>query len=446
MEMAPAILVIPALWLARRPSVRLAPLIVTGVAAVIIWFSYLQFESRRGFADVMSQIRRERINAVFEQSWCDPMLIPAEWRRDQSATHASLSASQSAPGRVRTRQWIAEKAGVVAGNVFTNFRNSRVPGASLILFVLTVAGSAMLLADASARRLDESDRWSRWLKWLGIGAGLAAIIVNEATVARVVAPDGTLEGSSAAAIRIAQAVLLTAALVLVSCRRLIAAALASALRAWRTSAAAALPAAGFAILGLVIPWALLFLVSEDERRFWWLWPLQVVPLAASVTYVPTRLGMRRWVVPIGSLAVVGLVAANPVLLSRLEGWTRHGWSGDDAMEIDVVDRIAARMKTGGERQAAIGYDVDFWRFVAAFNVADARYKVGSDFDLLLKYRHGVANLNRCPEGVSPQDEYRVVQAAARDNDPSNRNRIVSTVTGSYDLADRVDAYEIFVRR
>ena len=101
------------------------------------------------------------------------------------------------------------------------------------------------------------------------------------------------------------------------------------------------------------------------------------------------------------------------------------------MEIDVVDRIAARMETGGERQTAIGYDVDFWRFVAAFNIADSRYKVGADFDLLFKYRHGVANLNRCAEGVSPGDEYRVVQTVARDNHPSNRNRIVSTVAGTY---------------
>jgi hypothetical protein len=151
-------------------------------------------------------------------------------------------------------------------------------------------------------------------------------------------------------------------------------------------------------------------------------------------------------VPIGAIAVVGLVAVNTVMLSRVEDWSRHGWSGDDAMEIDVVDRLAARMTTEGERQASIGYEVDFWRFVAAFNVADSRYKVGGDFDLLLKYRHGVANLNRCAEGVSPGDEYRVVQTVARDNDPRNRNRIVSTVAGTYHVTDRVGAYEIVRRR
>jgi hypothetical protein len=334
---------------------------------------------------------------------------------------------------------------VIAGELLlTNFRGSRVPGAPLILFVLTVASSAMLLVGSTTRHLGDADTWARGFKWLGIGAAVIALTVNEATVAHFVAPDGTLDGSSAAVIRIFQAVLLAAALVLVVRRKPIAAALESAMNAWRSSGAP--PAAGLAIIGLAIPWALLFLVSEDEKRFWWIWPLQVLPLAAAVTYVPTRLGMRRWVVRVGSLAVVGLVAANSVLLSRVEGWSRHGWSGDDAMEIDVVDRIADRMKMSGERQAAIGYDVDFWRFVAAFNVADSRYKVGGDFDLLLKYRHGVANLNRCAEGVSPADEFRVVQTVALDNDPSNRNRILSTVAGTYDLTDRVGAYEIFRRR
>ena len=156
MEMAPAIFVIPALWLAHRPSVRLAPIVLAGVAAVAIWYSYLQFESRRGFADLISQIRRERITGVFEQSWCDPTLVPAEWWRDQSARVAS--ASRSATGRVRAQQSISEKAGVIAGELLLTIPGAAGSGAPLILFVLTVAARPCCSA---ARRLDASEIQTR---------------------------------------------------------------------------------------------------------------------------------------------------------------------------------------------------------------------------------------------------------------------------------------------
>jgi hypothetical protein len=37
------------------------------------------------------------------------------------------------------------------------------------------------------------------------------------------------------------------------------------------------------------------------------------------------------------------------------------------------------------------------------------YKVGSDFDVLFTYQHGIENTDRCAEGVSPGDDYRIVQ-------------------------------------
>ena len=80
---------------------------------------------------------------------------------------------------------------------------------------------------------------------------------------------------------------------------------------------------------------------------------------------------------------------------------------------------------GQSSQAAIGYDVDIWRFMAYTHVIDPRYKVGADLDLLFKYRHGIANLDRCAEGFQASDRYRIVQVAPLETaDPvEGRNRL-----------------------
>ena len=107
-------------------------------------------------------------------------------------------------------------------------------------------------------------------------------------------------------------------------------------------------------IGLMVPWLTLLVLAESERHFLWLWPMQVIALAAAVIYIAARIGASRWV-PVGSLALVIIVAANPVTLSRLQSWARDGWAGKDVIEVQVE------------------------------------------------------NLNRRVEGVSAQDAYRVVQ-------------------------------------
>jgi hypothetical protein len=64
MEMAPAILVIPAVWLLKRPPVRLAPLTIAVVLAGALWYPYLQFEADRDFVDLRSQVLRESIRPI----------------------------------------------------------------------------------------------------------------------------------------------------------------------------------------------------------------------------------------------------------------------------------------------------------------------------------------------------------------------------------------------
>ena len=143
-----------------------------------------------------------------------------------------------------------------------------------------------------------------------------------------------------------------------------------------------------------------------------MWPLQVIMLSAAVTYVPMRFKASRLAIWIGSAAVCLVVLWNTVLIARVDSWLHQGWAARDAPEVQIVDRVAALMQARGQSsQAAIGYDVDIWRFMAYTHVIDPRYKVGADLDLLFKYRHGIANLDRCAEGFQASDRYRIVQVA-----------------------------------
>jgi hypothetical protein len=45
-------------------------------------------------------------------------------------------------------------------------------------------------------------------------------------------------------------------------------------------------------------------------------------------------------------------------------------------------------------------------------VIDPRHKVGAELDLIFKHQHDISNTTRCAEGVSPDDEYRIVQTRA----------------------------------
>jgi len=198
------------------------------------------------------------------------------------------------------------------------------------------------------------------------------------------------------------------------------------------------------VLSLLIPWFTLLLVVEANRteRFWWLWPLQVMFLAASVTYVPSKLRAPRLVAWIGTVCLLLTLAANSLLLSRLESWLRDGWSGPDAQEVRVVDYIANQLHSEGKDRAAIGYQTFFGSFMASFHAVDPRYKVGADFDLLLKYRHGLSNTDPCAEEISPSDEYRIVQIRSPETGGSHFE--VSLPRNFYFLR-QLGSYQVFKR-
>lgn len=71
----------------------------------------------------------------------------------------------------------------------------------------------------------------------------------------------------------------------------------------------------------------------------------------------------------------------------------------------AASTVADRVKASGRTQASVGYQGH--EDVAEDELLQV-YRLGSQFDLLLRY-DGVRNTNRCPEGISAADEFRIVR-------------------------------------
>jgi hypothetical protein len=433
LEMAPLALIIPIVWLLWRPVWRPVSAAAAVLVAFIVWLPYLQFEHERDFVDLSSQIERTRLyRADFNDSWCDPTLAPASWFEERS------EAGDAAPtATIAVRQWLGERAGAIPSLIMANFRSaSIVAGASLPLFLLTLVGLLAFAADAAlAGKLGQRQLSPRRLVYVAIGSCVAALLFNERFLDWFLAADGDIDISSVRYIRALQTLLLTTAVTLVIFRRALATQINQLALRWGRSAHHGAPTV--LAVCIAVPWAVLLLLSEAEQRFQWIWPLQAIALAASVTYVFRRLGTPRWLTTIAAAAVVILIAANPLLRSRVENWINDGWSGTDAIKIQVVDMIAERV---GSMPPSIGYEIGLWRFVAMYNILDQRYKIGGEFDLLFKYRHRITNSNRCAEGVSSEDTYRVVQT-----DRDGENRLETGSEGGFVQVGRVGGYEILAR-
>ena len=445
MELAPAVLVAPVLWLLWRPAVRLLPLALAAAAAAALWYPYVAFERDRRFIDLRSQILREPIRRVdFADSWCDPGRVPGQWLVD-AARERAWEASRSAWS---TRRWLSDRANALVGLWSANFTQSRVPGARYALFLLSVLGVAASLVGAAARTRQSVSRWEGdgggRLKWLALGVAILAVAFNEYALSHVSA-DRVLGRSSIWTIRAGQTCLLVIALLLARFRRAIAAGWLQAARLLSPSS----PQPAVFGLCLAVMWLALLLVADAERRFWQLWPLQAIALSAAVVYVPRLLGVPRTLRWCAAASVCVVVLSNAVLFAHLESWRREGWAGRDAPEIAVVDAIAGRMHAKRTTDTSVGYQVDFWRFMADVNSVDSRYKVGADIDLLLKYRHRISNQDRCAEGFRPEDDYRVVQIAHRpmvNSHELNRLSPAANVRSTFALLSRAERYDVLERR
>jgi Dolichyl-phosphate-mannose-protein mannosyltransferase len=439
MALAPAFFVLPALWLAYRPSVRLRPLLLAAALVFVVWAPYLRFEAPRRFADIRSQLQlRYIVPSDVKKAWCDPTL---SLHRFQDRASASVDgAPTEAVAEART-----SVSNAVEDRLLSNFDSvSPIPGTGVALLLL-VLGALVLTnvtgGTAAMRRPKNGDRWwRRRLTPLSVGAILVGLPVY--AIARL--GDGQLALSTQRAGKF----LVVGGTVLLATRLAAAAANQVLARyAITLQTAAQVTERRAVVLSLAVPWTILVVISEPDKpeRFWWLWPLQVLFLAALVSVFLPRIGAPSPAVWVAQASLVLLVLGNSFLDSRVDAWRSEGWSGRDAPQVKVVDYVADRIRSDGRDRAPIGYRIFIYPFMANYHILNPEYKVGAEFDVLFRYRRDITNTNGCAEGFSPHDQYRIVRTAPGERASAPNEYFDVPLGDGFRLVREFGPYQVFER-
>jgi hypothetical protein len=434
-----------------------------------VWFPYLRIEARRDFIDLRSQFLLQDIfPSNPSRSWCDPTRRLKAWPVNGPATASPTTASPAAPGApteravaagVRPAQSSSARLEDRLVNAFRdrllgNFLVTKLPAQSVIGIVLlfsVLASLVLLSVTGSASRPEQSaqDRpgpqkgaWRtepRGVSRVVLGAVVLALAIWVVLWHIVFDAELTHLGRGAIAIVVLGGVGLIFPKFTAIVDRLLKRGgvhIQSEEEAQRRR---------LVVLALVVPWLLLFAAAEPgiPERFLWLWPLQVLLIAALFTLLLTRLGVPRPAVWLAQALLIFVVLWNSFLASRVDAWRADGWSGRNASEVRVADYVAADMGRERRDRASIGYQLFIYPFMADYHSVSSQYKVGAEFDVLFNYRHGIENTDTCAEGVSPRDDYRIVQTRPIQQDEAPRNYFEVPLENRFKLVREIGPYQVF---
>ena len=398
MTIAPAVLALPVIWLVYHPPLLSRSLLVAGVLGAAVWFPYLQFTAGRGFTDLSSQVLRQSIvPANYQAAWCDPTLTLQSAAGAAPQPGAGVTPTQgSAANVVGLGHRLTQRLRVVREGLVANYTGA-VPTslAAVALMLVTLATLAVVAVDAFARpAVRFVTRYAPQRQWIA-------------------SRTEWLETRHKAADRPTEERLRSAAVLL---------------------------------LILAIPWLFLLAVAEPGKpeRFYWLWPIQVIALAAFVTNVFTRSRAQRTIVWSVGLAVALMLLWGPVF-DRVDPTLHGNWAGTDPTTVRAMDLVASDLRTQGKKETSVGYQLYVYQFMPEYNAIDSHYKVGADLDLLLRFQHGITNTNMCAEGVAPGDEYRVVQTQPDADPAAPRERFNVALSNDYHMLGQAGAFQVFKR-
>jgi hypothetical protein len=215
---------------------------------------------------------------------------------------------------------------------FEQMTFSSAVGVPLTILVLISLAIVSLLPFAAAADFMHRQRfWRYWITVSALVACVSELFLNEFLLKRFLSIDGVLESSTVSTIRRLQVIVAVTAVALLILKTRLASFLSlllTAQKADRHTPARSDPVVLFA-LSLLIPWSVMLLVAEPGRpdRHWWLWPLQVVVLAAAVTYLPAQFKLSRPIAATGQVFLTLLLLLHAWVLSPAQSWMKMGWSG-----------------------------------------------------------------------------------------------------------------------
>jgi hypothetical protein len=462
LALAPAIAVLPAIWLVYRPPVTLKPLVVAAAVLLIVWFPYLRFEARRDFADLRSQfLLHDIFPSNASQSWCDPTRKLKTWSVNARTTASSARAAapreravsnaarESSFARLGNRLVNAFRDRLLGNFLVTTLPGRRVIGIVLLLSLLaslvlvSVRGSAArpINRDQDARSTPKSEYHKKPRRISRVAAG--AIVLALATW--FVLRQFVFAGAQPPLLRGAMAIFLLGGVALVFSKFTGIADRLLERGGIHIQSEGQVRQRRLVVVALAVPWLLLFALAEPgvPERFLWLWPLQALVLAAFVVVLLPRLGVPRPATWLAQALLVLAVLWNSFLVSRVDAWRASDWSGHDAAVVRVVDYIAADIDSARRDRASIGYQLFIYPFMVNYHAVSPQYKVGADLDVLFKYQHGIENTDTCAEGVSPRDDYRIVQTRPMQAPDAPSNYFKVPLDNRYRLVRRIGPYRVF---
>jgi hypothetical protein len=429
MEIAPLIVLVPALWLVYRPPVRLRGMLAAVALSLLLWLPYLRFEAGRGFVDLKSLLTVSYAPGDFsvQKAVGDPShYLIRSWEipeiRARSATQSDAEAKKKEGGFwLSTREW---------GTVWAQWGLCRYLDEDGFIFYCTPKNDWYFQSVESGRILrrggTEWERGSYLVDYPGYEVraerpGFSWPILREKL--KSFAPFYLLGDGQSFGTWLWHALLFFGTLCIVLWKASPRALLRRAGQRWRSlfsaeqGEGAGLSEGGDSgaiwavlLLGWLLPVMLLLVLLGwhgmwgGERRFLWLWAVQA-PILGCALSAPL---LGRWR-PALAVAVValGTLSANPLTRRTLDDafsaapghWLRN--------EDKAIDALAAAVRAEGRNAARIGYDTNQIEWLAQLRNVDGVSKFGIEWDVSLLLRHGITNLDTSPEGLSADDDFRV---------------------------------------
>lgn len=441
MEILPASLLFVIAWLVYRPKLPKAGLLIAVAAGLLLWLPYLRFEWHRGFHDMRCLLTRKFSitdwDAAYREILTNPNLVTVEGQRVHDLLGGPMVNERQSTNAMKAAEPRPEYEWVFDARVgsLCYKATKETPQDGVTGLWLCPAGTTNWWFVSH-----DGNRWfNASTGWIGNGPGKggASAMANAKThrwipgwVARfwskhlplLLAPFPECAGgwgrpvlSMAACcgvLWLAASFVLTRQGIRWPCFDW------TAIDARERACLFLLCAAG------VAPWLLLMLLVDPGegdlvRRFLWLW----LPLGAfSILFLRTLLKpVSPLLAHAVAAALVVMTAWNPLMNWKVHSLIASQFRAAPANEFnEIVDYIAKQAKAQGRASVAVGYDMPFNKWILFARRIDGASKVGSEYDLLLWLRHGVTNTdNRC-EGVSPDDDFRIVE---HKSDEANRQTL-----------------------